>query len=140
MPPINEKIVGLSSDRLAEAGRTLMDVARSIVAEHATPDQPLDMREQAAISLAVQAITLGDDMTERPIAGDFLLKDLSVFEMRFFGLGLGVGNLIGAISDPIGMGAAVVSFEDGCDRGVKNRAPNTARSFAKHRPDLKPKG
>lgn len=44
MPPINEKVVGLSSDRLAEAGRTLMDVARSIVAEHATPNQPLDMR------------------------------------------------------------------------------------------------
>lgn len=139
MKTVNEKITGSSSDRLAEAGRNLMDVARSIVAEHATPDQPLDTREQAAISLAVQAITLGDDMTERPISGDFLMKDLSVFETRFFGLGLGVGNLIGAIADGIGQDAAAVSFEDGAERGMRNRAPNTARSFAKHRPDLKTK-
>ena len=139
MPPINEKVVGLSSDRLAEAGRTLMDVARSIVAEHATPDQPLDMREQAALSLAVQAITLGDDMTERPLVGDFLCKSLDVFETRFFGLGLGVGNLLGAIADPIGQAAAATSFENGCDRGFANRSPHTSRSYAKHRPDLKAK-
>lgn len=137
MKPVNEKITGLSSDRLAEAGRTLMDVARSIVAEHATPDQPLDMREQAALSLAVQAITLGDDMTERPIAGDFLVKDLETFQTRFFGLGLGVGNLLGAIADPIGHNAAASAFEEGAERGFRNRSPHTSRSFAAHRPDLK---
>lgn len=78
-------------------------------------------------------------MTERPLVGDFLVKSVEAFEMRFFGLGLGVGNLLGAIADPIGQGAAAVSFEDGVDRGFANRSPHTSRSFAKHRPDLKRK-